>query len=120
MIRRMLSKLIGEKLSTAASLSSPPTLTLPLNFRSKRSFVATPGRQSQSLGAIDAPELQSCNLGKWEAVISLFVFTSGWRNTSAAEITGTFQSRLRAVTNGSSLAPLIQILPLKIQTIKAQ
>jgi hypothetical protein len=29
----------------------------------------------------------SYNSGKWGAVISLFVFTCGWKNPSAAEIT---------------------------------
>jgi len=64
-----------------------------LNFHSKRSFAATLGRPSLSLGAIDAPELQSYNSEKWGAVISLFVFTFGWKNTSAAEITGELTNR---------------------------
>src|SRR5438034_10328390 len=89
----MLSKLIAKRLSTAASPSSHRISTLLLNFRSKRSFAATLGRPSLSLGAIDAPELQSYSSEKWGAVISLFVFTCGWKNTSAAEITDGFVNR---------------------------
>src|ERR1044071_4371537 len=89
----MLSKLIAKKLSTVASPSSHRISTLPLNSRSKRSFVAIRGRRSRSLGAIDAQALQSYSSGKWGAVTSLFVCTSGWKNTLVAEITGGVPSR---------------------------
>src|SRR3954464_4149194 len=67
---------------------------MPLSSsRSRRSFADIPGRVSRSPGGTAARERRNYKLRRWEAGIYSFACTSGWKNTSAVEITGAVRTR---------------------------